>query len=125
MDIKGIKNGAVRMARAANVPLIPMIVFGGQRVISYDHRDLSRGTPIAITVGEPMPLTRGANPDALTDELTERLRALLDETVARYPDTPPGAWWVPARLGGGAPTLAEAEEIELKIRQARRSGNAG
>jgi 1-acyl-sn-glycerol-3-phosphate acyltransferase len=125
MDIKGIKNGAVRMARAANVPLIPMIVFGGARVLSYDHRDFSRGTPIAITVGEPLPLPRGTNPDVLTDELAERMRSLLDETVARYPDTPAGAWWVPERLGGGAPTLAEAEAIDEERRRAKRAKGAG
>ncbi len=119
MDIKEIKNGAVRMARAAGVPLIPMIVFGGQRILSYDRRDLSRGKPIGITVGEPLPLPRGVDPDQLTAELSARLRDLLDETVARYPDTPPGAWWVPARLGGGAPTLEEAAVIEEQVRLAR------
>ncbi|MBI1349681.1 MAG: 1-acyl-sn-glycerol-3-phosphate acyltransferase [Actinomycetales bacterium] len=123
MDIKEVKNGAVRMARAAGVPLIPMIVFGGQRILSYDHRDLSPGKPIAITVGEPLPLPRGVDPDLLTDQLRERLRDLLDETVARYPATPPGAWWVPARLGGGAPTLEEAAEIDEQVRAARRSGD--
>ena len=124
MDIKEIKNGAVRMARAAGVPLIPMIVFGGQRLLSYDHRDLAPGKPIAITVGEPLPLPRGENPDALTDQLKDRMRALLDETVARYPATPPGAWWVPARLGGGAPTLEEAEAIDERVRLEREQRKA-
>lgn len=115
-EIKEIKNGAVRMARAANVPLIPMIVFGGHRLMSYDHRDLSRGKPIAMTVGEPMPVPRGVDPDVLTDELRARMAALLDETIARYPDKPPGAWWIPARLGGSAPTLEEAAQIEERVR---------
>lgn len=121
MDIKDIKNGAVRMARAAGVPLIPMIIFGGARLLSYGRRDLSWGKPIAITVGEPMPLPRGVDPDALTDDLRARLTDLLDQTVARYPDTPPGAWWVPARLGGGAPTLEEAAEIEARVRAEKRA----
>jgi 1-acyl-sn-glycerol-3-phosphate acyltransferase len=104
-EIKEIKNGSVRMARAAGVPLIPMIVFGGHRILSYDHRDLTRGRTIAITVGEPMQLPRGEDPDALTAELRQRMAALLDETIARYPDRPDGAWWIPARLGGSAPPL--------------------
>lgn len=104
-EIKEIKNGSVRMARAAGVPLIPMIVFGGHRILSYDHRDLTRGRTIAITVGEPMQLPRGEDPDALTAELRRRMAALLDETIARYPDRPDGAWWIPARLGGSAPPL--------------------
>jgi len=116
LEIKGIKNGAVRMARTANVPLIPMIMFGGHRLLSYDRKDFSRGKPIAMTVGEPLPVPKGADPDALTEELHARMAALLDETIARYPDKPPGAWWIPARLGGTAPTLAEAEAIEERVR---------
>lgn len=106
LEIKEIKNGAVRMARSANVPLIPMIVFGGHRLLSYDHRDLTRGRTIVITVAEPIPVPRGSNPDEVTVELRERMAALLDESIARYPDQPPGAWWIPARLGGGAPPPA-------------------
>ncbi len=52
-EIKEIKNGAVRMARAADVPLIPMIIFGGQRILSYGVKDFSRGRTVCITVGEP------------------------------------------------------------------------
>jgi 1-acyl-sn-glycerol-3-phosphate acyltransferase len=124
LEIKDIKNGAVRMARTANVPLIPMIVFGGHRIMSYDRRDFSRGKPIAMTVGEPLPVPRGADPDEVTTELHERLSALLDETIERYPDKPAGAWWIPARLGGSAPTLEEAERIEERIREekARKRG---
>ena len=81
------------------------VEFGGHRILSYDHRDLTRGRTIAITVGEPMPLPRGEDPDALTAELRRRMAALLDETIARYPDRPEGAWWIPARLGGSAPPL--------------------
>ena len=116
LEIKDIKNGSVRMARAANVPLIPMIIFGGHRLLSYDRKDFSRGKPIAITVGEPMPVPRGVDPDVLTAELRERMQALLDETIARYPDKPPGAWWIPARLGGSAPTPEEALAIEERVR---------
>ena len=105
LEIKEIKNGAVRMARAANVPLIPMIVFGGHRIMSYDHRDLTRGRTIAMTVDEPLPTPRGMDPDEITNDLRARMSVLLDETIARYPDRPAGAWWIPARLGGGAPPL--------------------
>ena len=115
-EIKEIKNGAVRMARAADVPLIPMIVFGGQRLMSYGHRDFSRGKPICITVGEPVPVPRGASPDVVAEELRQRMIELLDVTIARYPAKPPGAWWMPSRLGGTAPTPGEALEIEEQVR---------
>jgi 1-acyl-sn-glycerol-3-phosphate acyltransferase len=117
LEIKEIKNGAVRMARTANVPLIPMIIFGGHRLLSYDRKDFSRGKPIAMTVGAPIPIPKGSDPDVLTEELHARMAALLDETIARYPDKPPGAWWIPARLGGSAPTPEEAEAIEERVRQ--------
>lgn len=119
LEIKEIKNGAVRMARVANVPLIPMIVFGGHRILGYGHRDLTRGRTIAITVGEPVPTPRGSDPDVVTEELRERMSALLDETIERYPDRPDGASWIPARWGGSAPTLEEAAEIERARREER------
>ena len=121
LEIKEIKNGAVRMARAANAPLIPMIIFGGHRILSYDRKDFSRGKPICMTVGEPIPIPRGSDPDVVTEELRVRLSALLDETIARYPDKPPGAWWIPARLGGSAPTPEEALAIEERIRAEKAS----
>lgn len=120
-EIKELKSGATRMAAVAGVPLIPVIVFGGQRILSYDHRDLSRGTPIAVTVGEPMRVERSESAEESTARLAARMRELLDETIARYPAPAPGEqpWWLPARLGGTAPTLAEAEEIEARIRRER------
>jgi 1-acyl-sn-glycerol-3-phosphate acyltransferase len=125
-EIKEIKNGAVRMAMAAKVPMIPMIVFGGQRIMGYGHRDFTRGRTIAITIGEPMQPTRGQDADALTAELTDRLRALLDTTIDRYPKPTPaeladpkGAWWIPKRRGGTAPTLEEAEQLDAERRAQR------
>ncbi len=118
-EIKEIKSGAVRMARAARVPLIPMIVFGGQRILSYDHRDLTRGRPITITVGEPLPVPRDVDPEVTTQVLHARLAELLDQSLDRYPDQPPGAWWIPARRGGGAPTLAQAAQIDDRVRAER------
>jgi hypothetical protein len=37
--------------------------------------------------------------------------ALLKQVQERYLH-PPGVYWAPRRLGGGAPTLAEAAQIE-------------
>ena len=118
MDIKDIKTGAVRIAIAANVPLIPMCIFGGARILSYGHRDLSRGTPVAITVGEAMHPRRGDDAEALTVELRDRMRELLDQTVARYPYEG-SPWFVPARLGGSAPTLEQAEVLDQQARDRR------
>jgi 1-acyl-sn-glycerol-3-phosphate acyltransferase len=115
MEIKEIKSGAVRMARSAKVPLIPMVVFGTQRLITYGHRDLSRGKAICITVGEPVP-TAG-DPEHTTQALHARLVELHAQTLDRYPDKPvPGDdWWWPKRLGGTAPTLEEAKVLEAEF----------
>lgn len=128
-DIKDFKTGAARMAADAGVPLVPVIVFGGQRIYSYDHKSLSRGKAICVTVGEPLHPTSADDPQAVTDELRERMIELLDETVARYPDRPAGAddgWWLPARYGGSAPTLAAAAAEEERVKaakEARRAAN--
>ena len=106
-EIKPIKSGAVRMAQAARVPLIPMIVFGGQRILYYGHKDFSRGTTVAITVGEPMEVDRRQDAEELTVGLRARLGELLDQTIDRYPIRADGKplWWLPARRGGTAPPL--------------------
>ena len=117
LEIKELKNGAVRMAREAEVPLIPMIVFGGHRVLSYDVRDFTRGRTICMTIGRPM--TIHDDVDEMTHALRGTLSELLDETIQRYPDKPPGAPWIPQRHGGSAPSLEEAARIEEQHRAAR------
>ena len=117
LEIKELKNGAVRMAREAEVPLIPMIVFGGHRVLSYDVRDFTRGRTICMTIGRPM--TINDDVDEMTHALRSTLSELLDETIDRYPDKPPGAPWIPQRHGGSAPSLEEAARIEEQRRAAR------
>ena len=123
MDIKEIKTGAVRIAMAARVPLIPMCILGGARMLSYGHKDFSRGTVVAITVGEAMHPTRGQDAEELTVELQTRMRDLLDQTVARYPYEG-SPWWIPARLGGSAPTLEQAEVLDQQARERRAAKKA-
>ena len=55
MELKDFKTGAVRIAAEAGVPLVPVILWGTQRMMTKDHpRDFRRGKTIALTVGEPM-----------------------------------------------------------------------
>lgn len=127
-EIKEIKSGAVRIAAEAGVPLIPVTLWGTQRLLTKDHpRDFSRGKTIAIRVGEPMYPT-AADPAAESAELHERLAALLEETITSYPadEQPPGSWWLPARLGGSAPSPTEAGRLdtEEKARRTARKARA-
>jgi 1-acyl-sn-glycerol-3-phosphate acyltransferase len=124
MELKEIKTGAARIAAEAGVPLVPVILWGTQRMMTKDHpRDFGRGKTIALSVGEPMYPT-GENPAAETAELKARMSALLDQTIAAYPaeEQPPGSWWLPKRHGGSAPTLEEAKVLdgEEKRERARR-----
>ena len=121
MELKEFKTGAVRIAAEAGVPIVPVILWGTQRMMTKDHpKDFSRGKTIAITVGEPMHPT-GKNSVAETAELKARMSAMLDETIASYPadEQPPGSWWVPARLGGTAPTLEEAARLDMEEKRER------
>ncbi len=121
MELKEFKTGAVRIAAEAGVPLVPVILWGTQRMMTKDHdRDFSRGKTIAITVGEPM-FPTGGDPAAETAELHARMSTMLDETIERYPaaEKPPGAWWMPAKHGGSAPTLAEAKLLDMAEKRER------
>ena len=122
MELKEFKSGAVRIAAEAGVPLVPVIMWGTQRMVTKDHpRDFSRGKTIAITVGEPMHPTTQANAVAQTAELHARMNAMLEQTIAAYPtrEQPPGSWWVPRRLGGTAPTLEEAAALDAAEKRER------
>ncbi|MGV3562554.1 MAG: lysophospholipid acyltransferase family protein [Nocardioides sp.] len=121
MELKEFKSGAVRIAATAGVPLVPVILWGTQRLMTKDHpQDFSRGKTIAISVGEALHPT-GEDPVAETAELRSRMCRMLDQVVAAYPvdEQPPGSWWVPARLGGTAPTPEEAQRLDAAEQRAR------
>ena len=104
----------MRMAISAKAPIVPMIIFGGQRILYYGHKDLTRGRTVCLTLGEPMYPERGQDPDELTVELRSRMKVLLDQTLDRYPAPLPGedAWWLPKRRGGSAPEyVPETPEV--------------
>lgn len=106
--IEPIKSGAVRMAATADVPLVPMAVWGTQRLWTKGRpRTLTkRHLPISILLGEPMRPRPGEDSDALSGELRSRMANLLDKAQAEYPETPATEderWWLPAHLGGTAP----------------------
>ncbi|WP_459723242.1 lysophospholipid acyltransferase family protein [Actinophytocola sp. KF-1] len=110
--VKAIKTGAVRMAAEAGVPVIPMTVWGSQRLWTKGRpKNLTqRHVPILIRAGEPFHPAPDDDAEALTADLRKRMSALLDEAQRDYPEQPsPGAFWQPAHLGGGAPTPEEAE----------------
>lgn len=126
MELKEFKTGAVRIAAAAGVPIVPVILWGTQRMMTKDHpKDFTRGKTITIKVGEPMQAGNG-DPVVETAELRDRMSQMLSEAIRDYPadEQPPGSWWVPASHGGSAPTLEEAARLdaaEKRERAARRA----
>ncbi|MDP9021207.1 MAG: 1-acyl-sn-glycerol-3-phosphate acyltransferase, partial [Actinomycetota bacterium] len=104
--------GAARLAAAAGAPIVPVAVWGSQRVLTKgrDPRP-ARGIPILVRYGEPLLVERRADSREATDELMARIEHLLKQAQDDYPDQPAGPddrWWVPAHLGGTAPTVDEA-----------------
>jgi len=123
MEIKDLKTGAARIADAAHVPLLPMVLWGTQRLMTKDHdKDFSRGKAITVSVGAPVPLTGDAVAD--TASLKKAMSSLLDEAIRSYPQHEPGAWWLPASYGGSAPTLEEAARIDAEEKAARAARKA-
>jgi 1-acyl-sn-glycerol-3-phosphate acyltransferase len=120
-ELKGFKTGTVRIAAEAGVPVVPVVMWGTQRVLTKDHpRDLSRGKTISLRVGAPLHPS-GADPVAETDQLRSVMTDLLDQSIRAYPaeEQPPGSWWLPASYGGSAPTPDEALRLDEEERVRR------
>ncbi len=118
--VKELKPGAVRLAQATRTPLIPVAVWGGQRMYTrgQPRKLLSWRRNIYIYVGEPLFLGRGDDPQLGTERLRKRLQEMLEKVQQRTPEQPrPGesAWWHPAHLGGQAPTLGQAEAEDAAV----------
>lgn len=81
--------------------------------------------PVTIVVGERIEPTL---PTAeLNGLLHSRMQHLLERAQELYGPHPAGEFWVPHRLGGGAPSLAEAARLdaqEAAVRAARRAQRA-
>jgi 1-acyl-sn-glycerol-3-phosphate acyltransferase len=120
-ELLPFKQGTVRMAVEADVPILPTIIWGSQRVYTYGRRKrlTQRRLPVTVTIGEPLHLTAEDGIAGGTRRLREVMTAMLHAAQESYPDAPSGPddrWWIPARLGGTAVTPEEG----LAIVNARR-----
>src|SRR5271166_3020291 len=127
-EIKEFKSGAPRMAIDAGVPIVPHIIWGAQRIWTKGHpKKLWRPkVPITVVVGEPIEPTLAV--EELKGLLHSRMQHLLERAQELYGPHPAGEFWVPRRLGGSAPSLAEAARLdaeEAAARAARRARAAG
>jgi 1-acyl-sn-glycerol-3-phosphate acyltransferase len=122
-ELKEFKSGAARMACEAKVPIVPLIVWGAQRMWTKDHpRNLGRKKiPVTVAVGPAIDAVESI--DETSAAMREAMDTLLRQVQQDYP-RPDGAYWVPRRLGGSAPTPDEAkvlEAAELAERARRRA----
>lgn len=124
------KTGAARMAIDTGTPLIPGAVWGSQRIWTKGRpRSFTRGVVITVDYGPPIP-TEGRSAEDVTADLMDAIGTMVDKAQRNYPVEPVGdddRWWVPAHLGGTAPTPQEAAEIaerEAAERRARRDARS-
>jgi 1-acyl-sn-glycerol-3-phosphate acyltransferase len=108
LEIKELKTGAARMALEADRPIIPAIVWGSQRIAPKGAPKRLGRTKVKVVVATGDPIAAEGTPEELTATLASAMESLLHEVQDAYGSHPAGAAWVPARLGGSAPTPQEA-----------------
>ncbi|GAB3695676.1 lysophospholipid acyltransferase family protein [Corynebacterium nasicanis] len=119
-ELKEFKNGAARIAAEAGAPLIPMAIWGSQRIWTKGHpKRLGRSnTPVFIRVGEP--IDPSGDPDVAIERLKVAMQQLLDRVQddynRAYGPFPAGEFWIPTEDGGSAPTLIDARRIDTEAK---------
>jgi len=112
LTVRPLMRGAAALAAETGAPLVPVVVWGGQRVLPLGRGgrrprpDLRRGSLVDVRFGEPLAVAPGDGPTVVTERLGHVLTQML-ESVQRLPGHRPaeGEWapWYPAHLGGHAP----------------------
>lgn len=106
------KTGAARLWLATGAPVIPVVMWGPERL--FDPRTkklrLVPGTPVTVVAGPPLDLSKWAGSAATMStlqEITEHIMLTLRDLVAEIRGgTPPPLWSGPAR-GGSSTAGAE------------------
>lgn len=129
--LKDLKAGAAGLAVEHRVPIIPVIVWGGHRILTVDMRwSLRRRKAVTVLVGDRFTPSVGATARDTSVELRRRMADLLDQAQREYQDQPrtdEDRWWLPAVLGGTAPGVVEAARLDAEAlaRGAQRARRAG
>jgi 1-acyl-sn-glycerol-3-phosphate acyltransferase len=117
------KDGATRMAMEAGASLVPCAVWGSQRILTKGRpKNFERKVAIDVYAGPAVTW----EPDEPVTNVTTRLMAeitrLVEQAQRAYPQKPASdddAWWLPAHLGGRAPTVEEADALAARDREER------
>lgn len=121
--VRSLMPGAAALARDTGAPVVPVAIWGGQRIWSVGRPDgkgrqprpsLRRGRAVDVLFGPALP-GPGADLTAWTTGLGHRLTELL-ESLQQLPEHRPAvgrsAPWYPAHLGGSAPDRTEARRYD-------------
>jgi 1-acyl-sn-glycerol-3-phosphate acyltransferase len=115
-ELRPFRPGAAAVAVWCQVPLVPVAVWGSQRLHTVSGRpSLRRGTAVTILVGEPIRPAADADPYAVSEQLRDRVAILLGQAMDAYPDRPrddEDRWWLPRSRGGTAPTVEDGLRID-------------
>jgi len=130
LTVRSLMRGTASLARELDVPVVPVALWGSQRIYGVgvpDARgkepppDLTRGRRVDVVFGEPMRIgptedltewTRGLG-RRLTDQLEHLQR--LEHHLPRPGEVAP---WYPAHLGGSAPQRHAARALDSVPRAA-------
>ncbi|MEP6813944.1 MAG: lysophospholipid acyltransferase family protein [Marmoricola sp.] len=117
--VRALMRGTAALARETQVPVLPMAMWGAQRIATVGdpppRPDLKRGRVVDVAFGEPRYVGSGKDLTRATAELGHRMTAMLEELQQLPHHRPrPGEYaaWYPAHLGGHAPTRTRALELE-------------
>lgn len=125
--VRELKTGAVRLAAEAGVPIVPVAVWGGHRLLTKNRKIGFRerfGVPVAFAFEKPIAVSPSDDPREATERLRDTLQGLVDELQRGYPVDGTGTWWQPLHLGGTAPTPEQAAAADEERDRRRTERNA-
>jgi 1-acyl-sn-glycerol-3-phosphate acyltransferase len=111
--VRALMPGAAALANETGAPLVPVVLWGGQRIWTAKSRPvLRRHVPVSVSVGPRLPEAGVVERTAL---LGRTLQGMLDGVQAEPRHRPaPGESpaWHPHHLGGSALSVAEAALVQ-------------
>lgn len=127
--VRALMPGAVALARETGAPLVPVSLWGSQRIWAqkqgpdapFPKPDLTRGRLVDVRFREPLHVPPHADLAETTRELGRRMHEGLEELQGLPEHRPrPGEYapWHPVHLGGHARHRAESFEIDTMPRSA-------
>ncbi len=127
--VRSLMPGAVALARETGAPLVPVSIWGGQRLWPqkrsldepFPRPTLARSRRVDVRFGAPMSVQPDADLMAATRELGHRLHRGVEELQRLDVHRPrPGEWapWYPAHLGGHAVAREQSFVLDAMPRSA-------